>query len=267
MPKSLRKIEPNRRNARQSTGPKTPEGKARSSQNAIDHGCASQAILLHNESPTLLASLRQSLLDHFQPANPVEQQLVLDLVAARWRTFRTWAHESATLDLAIDASAPEIEKLVQQPDLPTRLAFGFDKMAKSSPSLELLHRYETRYHRQFYRALAALNARRGAPASPSPGTPALSQPLPPNNPEPAKPAPENPESPASPAYKPNPILLAAAVLLACLLSILHPAAPGAQAPAAQPQFSAKRTQISGQAVENAPPLPPATALPARALGL
>ena len=35
---SPRKIEANRRNAQHSTGPKTDEGKARSSQNSITHG-------------------------------------------------------------------------------------------------------------------------------------------------------------------------------------------------------------------------------------
>ena len=42
-------IEANRRNAAHSTGPKTDEGKARSSQNAITHGFYAKAFVVRDD--------------------------------------------------------------------------------------------------------------------------------------------------------------------------------------------------------------------------
>jgi len=46
---SNRKAEANRRNARKSTGPKTPEGKAAVRLNALKHGLLSREVLLPGE--------------------------------------------------------------------------------------------------------------------------------------------------------------------------------------------------------------------------
>jgi hypothetical protein len=51
-PVSSRKRAANRANARKSTGPRTPEGKARSSRNAISHGIYCQNLLLPGEDWT-----------------------------------------------------------------------------------------------------------------------------------------------------------------------------------------------------------------------
>ena len=46
---SKKQIEANRRNAKKSTGPKTEEGKAKSSMNALKHGLTSQRVWLNEE--------------------------------------------------------------------------------------------------------------------------------------------------------------------------------------------------------------------------
>src|SRR6185295_10000903 len=46
---SPRNLSANRRNAKHSTGPRTPQGKTKSSQNSLKHGLCSQSPTLPNE--------------------------------------------------------------------------------------------------------------------------------------------------------------------------------------------------------------------------
>ena len=54
MAASPARIAANRKNAQQSTGPKTPEGKARSRANALEHGMAGTGIALPTEDRALI---------------------------------------------------------------------------------------------------------------------------------------------------------------------------------------------------------------------
>ena len=51
---SDKQADANRRNARKSTGPKTPEGKAVARLNAVKHGLLSQEVLLPGEDESAL---------------------------------------------------------------------------------------------------------------------------------------------------------------------------------------------------------------------
>jgi hypothetical protein len=75
-------ITANRANARRSTGPRTAEGKATSSRNALSHGA-------HASDDTILATASNTYLDdfraHFQPADALEAHLVEHLAVLALR--------------------------------------------------------------------------------------------------------------------------------------------------------------------------------------
>jgi hypothetical protein len=83
-----KQIEANRANAQKSTGPKTPEGKARSRTNALKHGLFAETLLLENENERLLDELKRQFYEDFAPANVHERMLIEQMIMAQWRLFR-----------------------------------------------------------------------------------------------------------------------------------------------------------------------------------
>jgi hypothetical protein len=77
-------INANRLNAHKSTGPTTPEGKARSSLNALKSGIDAWSHIIPGEDPAELEALTAAFLLHFRPADPVQLALVDTLVSTEW---------------------------------------------------------------------------------------------------------------------------------------------------------------------------------------
>jgi hypothetical protein len=89
-------IAANRANALRSTGPRTPEGKAASSRNALTHGAhASDDTILATSADTYLADFRA----HFQPADALEAHLVAHLAVLASRRDRLQVAMDALLEL------------------------------------------------------------------------------------------------------------------------------------------------------------------------
>ena len=85
---SQKQIEANRRNALKSTGPKTDEGKAAVSMNALRHGLRARSILIPGENPEEYDQLCASLEAEWRPRNRTEQLLLEQMVAAQWKLAR-----------------------------------------------------------------------------------------------------------------------------------------------------------------------------------
>jgi hypothetical protein len=78
----------NRRNALNSTGPKTPQGKAAARQNALRHGLLSAEMLVPGEDEAALKELSERLRDELRPVGELEGLLVERIIAAAWRVRR-----------------------------------------------------------------------------------------------------------------------------------------------------------------------------------
>ena len=100
MPLTPRQIA-NRANAQKSTGPKTAEGKARSSMNAITHGLSAQHAVLSNEDAEAYKAVVQGWIDDLQPADTAETALVERAAIADWRLKRCVRAEHARLSTRV----------------------------------------------------------------------------------------------------------------------------------------------------------------------
>jgi len=78
----------NQKNAQASTGPRTPEGKAASSQNAVKHGATASRVVLSFEEPAEFERVHTEFCRQLRPATDLEQFLIDDMVAAHWRMTR-----------------------------------------------------------------------------------------------------------------------------------------------------------------------------------
>jgi hypothetical protein len=100
-----RKTAANRRNARRSTGPKTPAGKAASSMNALRHGLRARTVVLHDENQEEFDQLFAGLQDLYQPQNAAEQHLVDQAVIAQWMLVRAEVYQAKSAKESPSAEA------------------------------------------------------------------------------------------------------------------------------------------------------------------
>jgi len=86
-----RQIDANRQNALKSTGPRTPEGKAVSSRNALKSGLDAESQIVRGENPEDLTALQLEYFDRFRPLSPNERYQVDTMIRSEWilrRFFR-----------------------------------------------------------------------------------------------------------------------------------------------------------------------------------
>jgi hypothetical protein len=177
-----KQIEASRANGRRSFGPVTPEGKARSSQNAYRHGLLARAICFRGEPTENFQEYLDQHIDRFQPADDVEMNLVEEMVAAAWRERRSAGLQTQLFN-------QEFDDLENSGDDLRHTLKTFNKLA-TSPAIALLQRYETRYHLTYHRSMATLmklqKTRQAESAIPN-------EPKPEPNPDPIAPIPNEPK--------------------------------------------------------------------------
>src|SRR5438874_13800128 len=78
----------NRENAKHSTSPRTPEGKKRSSLNAMRHGLTGQVVVMPYEDLQAYNAFVERYINGLDPRNEPEQQLALDMANTVWKLNR-----------------------------------------------------------------------------------------------------------------------------------------------------------------------------------
>jgi hypothetical protein len=164
---SVARVEANRRNGLKSTGPRTPEGKARVSGNALKHGLRSERNPLDMatdsglsiEHEEFLATLA-AFIDDLQPHGPIETRLVERLAQFDLRLQRAVKLETTHLEMKFaetvaDAtnagSSYATDSARHRDNFILALAFLRDPAA-----LKLISQYESRLARDFSRTLNEL---------------------------------------------------------------------------------------------------------------
>jgi hypothetical protein len=150
---SQRKLAANRANAQLSTGPRTPEGKARSGRNALKHGLLSSQILLEHEDPDKLAALKEGLYSDMRPVGALEETLVEKIVACAWLQRRTLRAERALMEYQYKRMK-DVLPLGGIRDAESKLLAASGML--TAAGLDGIQRYETSKERHMYRALHEL---------------------------------------------------------------------------------------------------------------
>ena len=189
-----------RANGARSRGPKSPEGKAISSRNALRHGLLSTTLLLPGEDPENFEALFAQLTTHYAPVNDVEMSMIEEMASSYWRLRRVWAMEQEIVHAGMDAHpGNEFQQSVA--------SWG---AAVDTGRLAVLYRYEARLHNMYHRARRALESTRNVGQASRPvqaertsAEPTIPDPPLPNEPKPAFPV----------MQLVRPLLLCAALLL------------------------------------------------------
>ena len=148
---TLKQFEANRRNAQKSTGPKTPEGKAAVSMNALRHGLRARTVVLPGESREEFNQLCDDLEVEWHPQSRTEQFYVEQMAVSQWKLTRM---EVVEVNIFKDTDAP----------------------SKQLPMLDRLWQAQCRLERSYARAQRELerlqNSRRDPVHEPDDVTPA-----------------------------------------------------------------------------------------------
>jgi hypothetical protein len=120
-PLNVIQMEANRRNAQQSTGPRTEIGKKRSSLNALRHGLTSRIVVLPTEDLGAYRTFSAEFLVDLAPATFAERQFAQTIIDTQWRLNRVRTLEDGMLALGhfgkeseIDPGHPEIHAALTQ---------------------------------------------------------------------------------------------------------------------------------------------------------
>jgi hypothetical protein len=142
------RAEASRKNGAKSRGPKTPDGKARSAQNALKHGLrAEKHIVVAGESAEAFAAFEAALLDDLAPQGALQTLLAGRIARAAWRLERAERIEA-------ELFARQMKGLYDDGDLGHALI----RDGNGARAFDVLLRYRGAAQAELSRALRTLKA-------------------------------------------------------------------------------------------------------------
>src|SRR5579863_7586676 len=145
----------NRLNAEKSRGATSPQGRTRSSMNALRHGLTARVVVLPTEDMAAYNAFSKEIVDSLDAQTPVERQFAQTVADNQWRINRIRSIEDGMLGMGhfepagdFDASHPEIHSALTA-------AKAFREDSKAFVNLSI---YEQRLHRSMKEALGQLKA-------------------------------------------------------------------------------------------------------------
>jgi hypothetical protein len=127
-------ISANQRNAQKSTGPRTSDGKAAVSQNAVQHGLSARQAIISSESQAEFDLYREQMLAELAPLSPMESMLAERIVTLSWRLKRAGRIQNQVIDaLNADNTSSPLTKLTQS------LFFKKQDQSQAGPSTSAAH--------------------------------------------------------------------------------------------------------------------------------
>jgi len=149
---SLKQLAANRANAKKSTGPKTEEGKKRSSLNALRHGLTGQVSLMTDEDRAAHDAFSKGIIDDLKPVGAMELQLAQRIATDSWRINRLAAFEDNIYCMWHDTNLPNESN---HPQIDTAFSQTQTFLQKSD-ELNRLSLYEQRLNRSIQKNMAML---------------------------------------------------------------------------------------------------------------
>ena len=170
MPISDEQLAANRANAAMSTGPRTPEGKARSACNSRSHGfTASTFAVVRLEDLNEVAHLKADLTAVYQPVNSQELFALERMALTQQAMLRAARLESGLFTTCLDVAlnhdgtpftpmSPELAgngniNITNAQNRNYALADGFHRIVRQANSWSLFLRYQAQAERHYRRAV------------------------------------------------------------------------------------------------------------------
>jgi hypothetical protein len=148
-----KQIEANRRNAKKSTGPKTPETKAKTRLNAMRDGFTGQVTTLSDEDRPIFEKFKSDLIQDLAPKTVMELSLASSIAWDTWRLNHLRAVEMNIYALGTANNPVEIES--DDPQIHTAVS-GAVTFVDEAKRFALMSMYEQRMNRGIHKNLATL---------------------------------------------------------------------------------------------------------------